>query len=378
MVDIVSNKIINSTSLIHFLTNDNEKYVKIKNIKTGKYIYVFDNKRQMNETNEIDYLFTLPQYTKQSFVKIIGNNIGTIFCVKPSYDCKSFSLEIKKDAISMETLKTITGSELKENCNQTVSTIINDNSLFICHEEHSELKLTQIKGKNTLFYLDGYMTHNKICLNFHERNMHGGKGKYLHMTDDGHIHTDGDYITDETNWKIELVNSEHDIIDVRIDYKDISEQIKKTTKMNIENIFSNILRLFSIYNKRYQKYLNVSINEGLITKNKIFGSDVEQKFAIQPDIVENCIYISYIYSGQLFNIYTIPNLDDVYVGSPKCHWAKFNLLKKNNEYMFRCHKKQVDKNGNYGVYLTMVERNDEYLIRSDGCFDEEESKWIIK
>jgi len=372
----MNDKNIISSSLIHFLTNGISKYVRIKNIKTNKYLYVYDNKKH----DDVNVFVPYAKNINKIFVKITGNISGTIFNIIPSHNHKNISIMFKNDIISEDTFKQLTDVEQKNNGQQDKCMYMSlDNTLlYVDHNENTELGITRNRGKNTLFYLGGSMENVKICLNFDEKNLYGGNGRYLYMTQDGHIHTDGDCMTEETNWIFELINAECNEIDIRDDYKKVNSDIKKNVKMNIENIFPSILKLFTIVNVKYKKYLNISINSENITQNRIFGSDNEQKFIIQPDIIESCVYISYYDRYKLFNIFVIPFSKDIYVGSPKCNWAKFSIIKKNNYYMFMCNKLSMDTNGKYGVYLSMTYNDDKFSINSNGGVDEDNSMWIVK
>jgi hypothetical protein len=331
---------IQSMSLIHFLTNQIECYVRIKNIVTGKYLHIDTSPHEPNTIEK----------------KVIGNGDGTIIILKPSYLLsKCYFIVISNVNSELHTKYYLTATH-----------------------DSAIIKKTIDKCNDSLFYLDGTLDETYICANQIDKNMYGEIGRYLYMTDEDAVYVNGDQSIGASLWKIEKINGYQMFNDIRTDYKEKYDLVEKESKKNMNIMFSSIVKYFTIFNVENNIYLNVSLNKNKTFKRELFGYHEKMNFMIRPVPNENCIYISHYIGGKYVNLYTLPNSLEVYAGAPDCHWAKFYIIKSGNYYLFQCFHKETDKNGNYGRYLCM--RNtiqDKYEIMGDGCFNEECSKWML-
>lgn len=317
-----------SASLIHFITNDMSCYVKIKNIKTGLYLQLI--------------------HPDNSSI-VIGNNMGSILLLHPSY-------------ITSQMYITIPTTKLN----------------IIATKDSSILKISLNRTDDAYFRLLGTLSETYICTCQEAYNLFGEKGRYLYMSDDGYIHTNGDPSIESSLWKIEKINAFIPINDIRIDYEKLFLDTMKESRRNLDLLFPNIIKYFTFYNIGHGKYLNISIESENSFNNKLFGDDEKTKFIIRPISNENCVYISYYLNGKFANIYTIPKSNTVYAGAPDCNLAKFYIIRRNNYYMFQCFHRETDVNGNYGKYLCMNKYDNNIIVTSNGCEFDDSARWNIE
>lgn len=332
---------INSMSLIHFLTNQEECYIKIRNIATGKYMFI-DTAQQTHNTIER---------------KLVGMNNGTIIIMKPTH--------------------------LLSKCNLIVLSNVNtdEQTKYYLTSTHDSaiIQKTVKKCDDSFFYLDGTPDEIYICANQNDKNMYGEDGRYLYMTDENLIYVNGCRNINSSSWKIEKINGYRIFDDVRIDYKGIHEMLERESGRNMGAIFLNTVKYFTILSTKNKMYLNVSLNKCGTFKCDLFGCNEKMCFMMRPVQNENCVYISHYIGGKYINLYTIPNSSEVYAGAPDCHWAKFYIKKCGDDYLFQCFHRESDKYGNYGRCLCMKKSDDgKYKICGDGSCSEETSKWRLE
>lgn len=372
-----------SASLIHFITNGSQCYVKIKNIKTGLYL-------RINQIiNADDFMTLTTRYSANSscmdqnmitaIIKepfVVGNNDGSILLFHPSHT-------ISQSYITIPT-------NLNKICDDYVYTTQNNiNNAHDCNAVPTELNIITTKDSSMLkvalnrtedayFELCGTLLETYIRTCHDELNMFGEKGRYLYMSDDGYVHTNGDPSIESSVWKIEKINAAIQVNDIRTDYEKLFQDTIKESRRNLDILFPNTLKYFTLYNIGCGKYLNISIESETSYKNKLFGDDGKTKFVIRPISNENCTYISYNLTGKFANIYTIPKTDMVYAGAPECNWAKFYVIRRNNYYMFQCFHREADMYGNYGKYLCMNKCDNNISVSSNGSEFDDASRWDIK
>jgi len=369
----INQKYIKSISLAHFITNDNPKYAKIKNIKTNKYLYVLDCKRIANTHD--DYIFTPYQNCNINPIKIIGDNVGSIFCIEFNFNKKGVNLSFDTSILTQETCNEILQCEKTDR----VDMIDDGKKLYLCKMiDNTNLHVTSIKSKSSVLFLDGNTKRLKMCSNFDEKNMYGEIGQYMFMSDDGSVHIDGDRDSEYSEWIFELINIDRTILDVRNDYVDVIERTMRDAKKSIVSIFPNVLKFFTLFNIECKQYLNIPIVNDDVFNEHVFGSNNKQLLVIQPDLENSCIYLSCFDGIRLRCLFTIPHSSDVYINAPKCDWAKFYIIKHNEYYIFRCNQTETDHCGNFGKYLCMcIDDNKDYIVRSDGSANDAKSKWIV-
>lgn len=337
-----------SMSLIHFLTNGSDCYIKLKNIATGLYLY-------------IDIINSDSNTLEKS---AIGNDNGSLLILSPTYMLSKCCFIIPANI----------------NTNKTTRfylTATHDSAL---------LKKTGERTNDSFFYLqrNNFSNDNNsfyICAYQSDTNMFGEQGRYLYMSDDGTIYVNGDPSISSALWKIEKINEQQIIKDVRTDCDKLFDDVVKESKHNLTLLFPDITKYFNVFNVGCKKYLNISIVNEISGENELFGDDTKMNLILRPIPSENCVYISHYVNRVFMNIYTIPDSIDVYAGAPDCNWAKFYIIKRNNQYLFQCFHRESDINGNYGRYLCMkkihINDNDKYEIFANGSCDEDESKWTL-
>ena len=331
-------KLIRSASLIHFITNQTECYIKIKNIITNEYLYIDTTKQLENEIEK----------------KAIGTKDGTIFILKPTYTISKciFSLLPNQD-------------DTKEKY-----------YLMATHDS-AIIEKTNNEMNDIYFYLDGTIDKTYICACQNDKNMYGENGRYLYMTENNNIFCNGDPSISSSLWRIEKLNEYQLCKDVRADYENEYNVIDKESKKNINMLFSNVINYFTIFNEQSKLFLNISLNRENSFEHELFGYHEKMNFMLRPVPNENCVYISYYYRNKYINLFTLPKCSEVYAGAPDCDWAKFYIVKKNNQYLFQIFHKESDQNGNYGKFLCMKNENDKYIICCDGCCNGDNTKWSL-
>lgn len=351
---------IKSKALIHFITNDEPCYVRIRNISTGLYIHL--------ENNESNYVPKYMDYGNPVLVKkknaIIGDPDGSIIIIRQSYTLSHACMSIYNITRGDD------GQPITKNIAFT-----NDLSM---------LSISPFNDANSQFYFMGTLDELYICPNTDELNMFGEKRRYLYMSDDGYVHSDGDPSINSSLWKIEKLNTSILKQDIRTDYKKQFCDILKESKRNIDFLFPSTMKYFTFQNVGCKKNLCVSLKQNMTSTKTLvdydsglIGRDESTNFVIRAIPNENCVYISHYLSGTYLNIYTIPKMDDVFVGAPDCNWAKFYVIKKKNYYLFQCFHREADINGNYGRYLCMM-GDDVNKVVANGCENDEKSMWLLK
>lgn len=342
---------IYSASLINFIFNrtiDNNIYAKIKNISTRLYITIID--KSITDESVIDdeqikksYLYNQKTEKKN---KLLGNFDGTIFCIRTTRDIDKI--------------------------------IIDENKNYLAYNDDISAKLKISNNENlqnmcVSFGLCGDINSVYIKTN-DKKNMFGEDGRFMYMSTNGEIFTDGSMKMDEAQWCFEIINQTDIIKNIRCDYvKQINEVNIESTR-NISNMFYN--RKFYLKNVGTNKFMNINFdkinNYGSI--HNLYGDNEKTPITIRPDLMDNTVYLSFMIDKIYKNIYTIQNDNNVLFGAPVCNWAKFYLIKKDNYYMLMCYGNECDRNGNYGKYLCMT---DDLNIKSNGNFNENNSLWFI-
>jgi hypothetical protein len=333
-------KEIKSMSLIHFLTNQTECYIKLKNLTTGLYL-------------NIDILEKNNEFLEK---KACGKKEGTILILTPTYLLSKCYFKI----------------------HIPINLDVQKNFYLTSTHDSAIIKKTYEKMNDNLFYLDGTIDKTYIIANQNDKNMFGENGRYVYMTDDGMIYVNGDQSINSSLWKIEKINEYKKYNDSRTDYKMKYDIVEKESKRNMNTLFSQIIKYFTFFNVKSKKYLNISINNEQTFEYKLFSSNEKMNFTIRPVPNENCVYISYYIRGKYVNIYVIPQTSEVLAGAPDCDWAKFYIIKKNNYYLFQSYHKECDINGEFGKYLCMKEENNEIKIMCDGCVCDDLTKWTCE
>lgn len=307
---MLTNKTIEAKSLLHFITNDRPQYIRIKNLTMQKYLYIGENNA------------------------IYGNDEGTILIITPTYQKEYLTLKCAHNELFLNTNVGITGLSV------------------------ATFQITSGNNKEILFYVIG----NLNCLyigNLDETpNIFGAKGRFLYMSEDGTIHTDGDRSIMTSQWVIEKINDVNKPREIRTDYYQLFDNINKESAKNISNFFNNMTRMYTIQNVKSSTYMNVSLEDVSANVGSVISTTMPNKFNIRPSYTDNTIYISYIVDNQYYNLYTIPNDDGIYMGAPDCDWAKFYLVKKNNYYLLQTFHRESDIYGSYGRYICISEVGD--------------------
>lgn len=378
-----SQKHLASSSLIHFLTNGTQCYVKIKNIKTGLYLRINQIINADDCTASISGYSANGLYIDQNMMtaiikepSVVGNNDGSILLLHPSYIVSQSYITIPTNLNKIcDDYVYVAQNNINNtlDCN-AVPTELN----IIATKDSSMLKIALNRTDDAYFRLSGTLSETYICTCHDELNMFGEKGRYLYMSDDGYVHSNGDQSIESSLWKIEKINAYVPINDIRTDYEKLFLDTIKESRRNLDILFPNIVKYFTFYNIGCGKYLNVSIENEKSYENKLFGDDEKTKFVIRPISNENCVYISYYLNGKFANLYTIPKSDIVYAGAPECNWAKFYIIRRNNYYMFQCFHREADANGNYGKYLCMNTCDNKIDVTSNGCEFDDTSRWDIR
>lgn len=371
-----------SASLIHFITNGSQCYVKIKNVKTGLYLRINQIVNANDCVSTCEYStnsLSIDQNMMTAIIKepsIVGNIDGSILVIHPSYIVSQLYITIPTnlnkicDDYMYASQNNVTESQ---DCN-SIPTELN----IVATKDSSILKIALNRTDDAYFKLNGTLSETFICMCQDEPNMFGEKGRYLYMSDDGYVHSDGDPSIESSIWKIEKINSYVPMNDIRTDYEKQFLDTIKESRRNLDLLFPNIIKYFTFYNVGCGKYLNISIENENSYENKLYGDNEKIKFIIRPILNENCVYISYYLCGRFANIYTIPKSDVVYIGAPDCNWAKFYIVRRNNYYMFQCFHREADINGNYGKYLCMSNCDNNIIVASNGCEFDDTSRWEIK
>lgn len=330
-------KKICSISLIHSITNDQKCYVKIKNRHTNEYI-----KYNSFESQKLN------PYKNPC---VHGSDIGTIFVMIPTYTKDKFNLFITDNFDEKKYDKTI----------------LFDGMLCMCSNGIGSLQQVSREYKNiTNFMLSGNFDKIRILTN--------DGNNYMYMTSENNIFNDGDSSCEfMSDWIFEKLNEQHDKY-IRHDQLENEKEIVKKSYTSISQLNSEIFKTFVIMNKKYKKYLNVTVNIN-DSYGRVYGGNEHQNFIITTDEKNERIYI-YTKIGEYDKyLYTIPENNDVYIGLGKNNWCKFYIVKKIDHYLLRgCHI-ESDKYGNIGKFLRMNEGD---TITSDGNIEDESSFWIIK
>lgn len=356
-VDTSDDSLIESVSHIHFLTNGQNIYVKLRNIVTNKYIDIIESYEEL--CNDV----------------VVCDDIGAFVKITPCYDLSKMYIivctpnkmyvneQVTRNSSMTETYLSAkdNGSVIKNNGNKTVD------SMFMLerHKDGFYIKTTNITP-----------------------NIYGEAGRYLYVTDDMCVHVDGDKSISTALWTFEKINDIKIVLDVRTDYEKELEKI--VSLKNVRHLCKKIFKYFTIKNQTYNKYITAfthSIEQP--TQNGVLGSSQMTQFVIRPiqseNNISNCVYISYYVDGICHNIYTLPGNKNVYLGAPDCNWAKFYIVEKsNNTYMFQVFHRECDDNGNYGRYLCMKPQNkesnvesSEFNIMSNGSESDNSSWWVL-
>lgn len=344
---------ITSTALIHFLTDNSQCYVRIKNIATGLYLYCAQSANQdatekMVGSVTINNVSATEKIVGCATEKIVGSATGSVIILKPFYKLSMIGMTVQH----------------------------NDTQIF-APVANSSLISSHNKTDKHYFYLMGTLTETYICSSTTELNRYGERGRFLYMTDDGYVHSDGDISIGSAVWQIEKINAPIVNTDVRVDYNKLHTAIVKESKRNTDSLFQTSVKQFSLHNVGCKKYLDVSIENDISYQNKLIGTDEKTKFIIRLVPNETYVYISFYLNNKIINVYTLPKSSDAYLGAPECNWAKFYLIRRNNYYMFQCIHREADIYGNYGRYLCMCSDNG-YYISSNGCETDEMSMWELK
>lgn len=329
---------IESGSNIHFLTHGIPCFVKIRNAFTGLYLSV-------------------PTPTSTSLDQIFcGDSFGSIFIIKPSFFYYRFNIEL------VTSLQNVTGT-----LGWYISTVHDSCMLKGADKNTIESQFYLFKFKDD-FYIRTY--HEAV-------NMFGNLGRFIYMTRDPNIYTDGDMTTEGSLWKIEKINDNLPISELRNDYLQIYLEMKNISRKNIKQLFPDITKPIYLRNLTFGKYLSANIiHPGEIT-DKVKGDDEKMLFFIRPDENNECVYISIQYKDQYLNLYTMPFNGNMFLGAPDCPWAKFYINKVNQFYTFQCYHREANKVGEYGRYIYMLDGPD-FTIASDGASSAEESLWVIE
>lgn len=333
---------IESCSAIHFLTNDNPCFVKIKNTSTGFYMHV-----QNPTSDKIDQT-------------IIGNPTGSIFIIKPSHDHHRMNIELATN------IKNIKGT----------------NGWYIfTSPESCSLKGAGNCSIDAQFYLIRYNNTYYIKTQHDSLNMFGNSGRYLYMTtehstiieqniinDCQNIYCDGDISMDGCLWKIEKLNNPSPLMELRCDYVQLFNELKFMSKRSIKQLFAGTIKTVAIKNVKCNKYMATNIVNIGEFNDTFRGDSDKMNFIIRSDDDFECVYISILNKNDYINVYTIPFSNKVFIGAPNCKWAKFYMTMINNDYTFQCVHRECNNTGNYGRYLRMDPTTD--IITSDGSMDD--------
>ena len=355
-----------STILIHFITNSVKCYVKIRNIKTGLYMKINRLSNTSEYLNADNNIINAVNFSTIGDPTIIGDNDGTVLILNPTYINSQTHITIADNGNIYDDYNTQGNIDIGSGCSELNLTTLKNSSI---------LKVSSAKDIETMFKLNGTLDETYICSCSDMENMFGGYGRYLYMTDDGYIHSDGDPSIDSSKWQIEKINSYIPRVDIRTDYEKQYIDVVKESKKNVDILFPNMLKYFTFQNVAHDKYMCISLDLGNIYENELYGDDEKMKFIIRPCLLDNCVYISYYCNGTMMNVYNIPNRSNVHIGAPECDWAKFYIIRRNNHYMFQIFDRVADSHGHIGKYLRMdVNKN----ILSDGCEYDDDAKWDIK
>ena len=298
-----------SKSLIIFLTNGNETYVKIKNIEYNKYIKIQDDsEKKIVVGSDSDY---------------------TIFRIVPTYDYS----EIK----------------IFDCCSKNKVCVYNNLKLCCLLDDLS------ISSLNDTFCLAGdlkklYLINNCVTTN-----------NCMHMSENNDIHIDGKLNQSNACWIFELINNTQPQIEYRLDYMTEYNNMCNQSKKSIDSLMKNMLEQYTIMNVNTKQYLSAQLF-GDLSKNKVMMSNEQVNVKISRyDDYRIFIYMTFNNENKYF--YTLCEDDDLYIGAPKCDWALFYLIKLDNKYLIQCCHRESDKFGNYGRYLYV---NDKGQIKSNG------------
>lgn len=348
---ILKDLMIESGSAIHFITNGNPCYVRIRNLLTGLYLDVQD--------------------INKSDPAIIGSTYGSVFIIKPSY------LYFRMNICLVTNIK---------NNN-------NNNNWFIGTSSDScMLKCFDTNLIDSQFYLVRCGKSYRIRCCYEASNLVGNIGKFLYMSRpldpiidkqpvnkivinkninlyNPTIYCDGDITTDGSTWKIEKLNTLINPTEIRNDHYQNFMEIINISHTNVSHLFPNKIKKVFIKNIKYGKYLNTNIiNVGDIN-DTVRGDDDSMTFILRPDNDDKCVYISVQNNDDYINLYTLPQSNSIYIGAPDCNWSKFYVNKVRDGYTFQCYHRECNRNGGYGRFLRMIEEN--FNVISDGTLDDD-------
>jgi hypothetical protein len=363
--------LIESASHIHFLTNGQNTYVKLRNVVTNTYIDIIESYEEL--VNDV----------------IVCDDIGAFVKITPCYDLsKMYIIVCTPNKMYIDEQVTGSGVEGLSVLGSTTSIITRNSSMtetyLSAKDNGSVIKNNGNKTVDSMFMLERYKDGFYIKTTNTTPNIYGEEGRYLYVTDDMCVHVDGDKSISTALWTFEKINDIKTIPDIRTDYKKELEKI--LSLKNVRQLCKKIFKYFTIKNQKYNKYMTAfthSIEQP--TQNGVLGSSQITQFVIRPiqseNNISNCVYISYYINGTCYNVYTLPRNKNVYLGAPDCNWAKFYIIEKsNNTYMFQVFHRECDDDGNYGRYLCMKPQNDEgdeFSIMSNGSESDNCSLWVL-
>lgn len=309
-----------SQSLIHFMTNDESCPVRIKNNDTNQYLNVGD------------------KYTDS--ILIVGRYDQYIFTLKPSYLSFRANLLIQKT---------------------------NQKDLYLyANEDSTIMKAHEKNSLEAQFYLVGNENSFKILMFCRDKP----QMRYVYMTYDSRILTDGDEGTFGNKWTCEKVNKINLNYELRHDYLSSFEECVKISKKNVIQMFSDIVHMKKIYDIESKSYLNFEIDSQY--QNDSFMDSIGTKFIIRPTEDLDGVYLSLPCGNSYKNLFTLPKNNGLYFGAPNCKWAKFYIIKNSTNIAFQCFHRETNKHGTYGRYLYVCGN----VVLSDGSL--ESSKWLLK
>lgn len=372
--DTLNDILIESISHIHFLTNGQNTYVKLRNVVSGKYIDIIESYEELS--NDV----------------VVCDDIGAFIKITPCYDLSKMYILVctpNKMYVNEQVTRNSSMIQLDIMNHQTLGAAMPHQSCMTetylsAKDNGSVIKNNGTKTIDSMFMLERCKEGFYIKTTNTTPNIYGEEGRYLYVTDDMCVHVDGDKSISTALWTFEKINDTKIVLDIRTDYEKELEKIVSLKSM--KQLYKNIFKYFTIKNQMYNKYMSAFTHSSeQPTQNGVLGSSQITQFVIRPvhseNKISNCVYISYYVNGICYNIYTLPRDKNVYLGAPDCNWAKFYIVENsNNTYMFQVFHRECDDNGNYGRYLCMKPRTDgsEYFdIMSNGSESDNCSRWLL-
>lgn len=336
-----------SSIIVQSITNGYICFIKIKNLKYGKYLTIMKNSDAPIQSN-----------TNYDVYDIFGGDCGTMIKMIPCHDNIGFYLCVDLDRTSKYISFDRTNNKFT-----LIDTRINK-------EKYVEMYCHKADDKCLLICFDD--TLNDI-------NRYGTRGKFLSMSDDMYVFCNGDNTSESSLWSIEKVNDIVQQDDIRNDYIDTHRMLKRDTKKNLLAVFPQLTKKYNIFNVGCKKYLNASIH-GIDdrTNNVVFGDDRKMDFILFPNIDDGCVYITRMFDDKLFNLIAFPYTSDVSICNTKCNWTKMYVISHNKDIMFRCFHDGISNNGSYGRFLCMTCNDNIYSVSSEGSIDNAMSKWRLE